>query len=191
MNSTPMPHGISAAGDWSIVKLDGKVMPGLARVDVNLPVEIDIQKATEKKKARLKDSGDLPTKLTITLTLWLLDHVIALKLFMPLLKPNAVSGKREARTIEHPNAQIWGVDKVVVTSIKSPQPDLVNGWKVEIECLEWVKEPKKVAAPKVEAAEERDRKAFGKYADDGSYAPPTSGTGPHTLPSKSAEDGLF
>jgi hypothetical protein len=166
---TQMPDSVDALGDWDHFCVDDTTIPVNCRVDINMPVEIDIQKANGKKKARLKDSGDLPAKVTITFTIADMIEAAAMKAAMPLFRPKSIKGERQARTCKHPQLWFWDLDKLVFTGIKSEHPDLVNGWKVEIEAIEWVPEPKAVGKAKVDAsktkAEQRDTDAWNEYVN--------------------------
>jgi hypothetical protein len=197
--ATNMPDGLEALGDWNLLTVDDTPIPVMCRVDINLPVEIDVQKATGKKKARLRDSGDMPAKITVTLTVTSAKEAADLKAVMSLLRPKSVKGERQARSVMHPQLWFWDIDKVVFTGIKSEQPDLVNGWKIEIEALEWVPKPKEAKA-KIDSSYQKELEQ-SQWIPDGpdaqsriggsSQATPGSGFAQNDSPSHAAATNLF
>lgn len=155
------------SSDWHTLILDGQVFPGIWKVELNLPVEIDIQKGKGTKKARLKDEGDQPAKLTIKGKLGQKgkeqEEVDELSKLLPIIRSKATKAGRAAHTIQHPNANFWGISKIVLGTVRSQNPDPVDGWEIEIEAFEWVAAPKKLKATKPVDQEEENRKAWAQF----------------------------
>lgn len=129
-----------------VVKLGGRSLPGVARVTVTMPDCIDRQKPRGRKKCKTRDDGDKPAEIEIELELTPGQHV-ALKPFVPMLRPRGKSEPRNPLAIVHPKCAFWGIDVVTIGQIQDPAPIGGGSVVVMIRAFEWTPEATEVAKP--------------------------------------------
>lgn len=133
--------------DWDVLRLGGQVMPGVARVDVELGSGLDVKKPKGGRGARIKDQGAPPTELRITIELQHeeMDRFIAIR---KLLRPRNVDGARDPMEIQHPQAALWGIHVVTIGAITAPMPGRGGTYVVTFTAIEWAPAPKKTKKAK-------------------------------------------
>lgn len=139
--------------DWEVLFLGGKRMPGVATVEISLASGLEVQKARGKKKARVKDGGIPPADVSIELEL-LPEELPALERVIDLLRPRSTHGARRDLVIVHPNAKLWGVNRVKIKTIGSPQPGPGGSFTLKLTALEHTDTPTKVKKPSAKPANE-------------------------------------
>lgn len=142
--------------DWEILHLGGIRMPGVARVEVDMPTGVDIQKARGKKKARLVDRGVEPAKLSIELEL-MPDELDELAECLNTLRPRARSAGQKYLTIYHPAAGFFGINQVMIGDMGAPHPVPGGTFLFRFEAIEHVAEPAKVKKAKPAAGKEDEQ----------------------------------
>jgi hypothetical protein len=131
---------------WEILYLSGKRMPGVARVEIQLPSGLEVHKPRGGKKARIKDIGVPPAEIDIELEL-LPAEMPALQRVIDLLRPRAASGACKPLEIAHPNAAMWGINIIKIRDIGSPQPGPGGSFTLKLSAYEHVDAPKAVKKP--------------------------------------------
>lgn len=153
---------------WDVCILGGKFLPGVASVDVQIISDLDTKKPKGAKQASIADKGDKPSKVKIRLQLEDDEDLDMLEAQLVNLRPRSKGAGREPLDIVHPNPNFWGITAVTVDDVSSPQPDAVDGWIIEVSCLEWAPEPVKVDASKNKKPKgETDVGSWGPFLDDG------------------------
>jgi hypothetical protein len=140
-----------ATEDWETLFLDGKRMPGVAHVDIQLPSGLEVHKPRGKKKARIKDVGVPPAELDIELEV-LPEEMAALERVVNVLRPRAANGARKSLQIAHPNAKLWGVNVIKIRNVGSPQPGPGGSYRLKFSAYEHVEAPTKVKKPAAKPA---------------------------------------
>lgn len=132
-----------STGEWDRVKLGGKLLPGVATVEVKAAIaKLDVKKAKGKQKAKQTNEGPENAKVSIRLQLEPDEDLVRLKEVLPILRPSKERKPSEPQPIEHPNCAAADVATVVVENVTWSQPSAVNGWMISLECSEWVPQPK-------------------------------------------------
>jgi hypothetical protein len=152
----PVPSWTSAE-DWEVLFLGGRRMPGVARVEIQLPSGLEVHKPRGGKKARIKDIGVPPAEIEVELEL-LPEEMPGLERVIDLLRPRAANGARKPLEIGHPNARLWGIHIIKIRNVGSPQPGPGGSYKLKFAAYEHVDAPKKVKKPadKPESGEPED-----------------------------------
>jgi hypothetical protein len=128
---------------WDRVKLGGKLMPGVATVEVDSELaKLDIKKAKGQQKAKQTNEGPDNAKVSISLQLEPDEDLVLLKDILPILRPSVGRKPSEPQAIEHPNCEAAGVGAVVIERVKWAHPDPVRGWLISLSCTEFVAQPK-------------------------------------------------
>lgn len=135
----------TTSGEWDVLLLGGKAMPGVARVEVDIGSGLDVQKSKGSKKARVKDTGTPPAEVDIELILLPAD-MAAFEAVLPLISPRAATASKAPLSIGHPNAKLWGINMVKIGKISSPMP-VAGKFVIKIRALEHIDEPKRVKKP--------------------------------------------
>ena len=130
-------------GEWDVLTLGDKVMPGIARVEVEIGSGLDIQKSKGSKKARVKDTGAPPAQLSIELVL-LPANMADFEAVLPVISPRSPTASKVGLSIAHPNAKLWGVNTVKIGSISSPMPTPGGMLVIKIKAIEHIDAPKAV-----------------------------------------------
>ena len=160
-------HPDTPTGTWDDVVLGGLRMPGVCKVDISFPSGIDFQKPRGKKGAKLKDIGDEPAKLTITVQLTERTELLLLPDVIKRLRPRGAS-LHDPLEIQHPWPNAWGITTVVVEDIDAPQPDAIDGMIITINALEWLPQPEETVAQKTkpQGTADADAQAWAPFVDD-------------------------
>lgn len=132
---------------WDVLKLGGKRIPGIARIQVRAPTGVDIQKASGKKKARVVDRGNEPAELTIEIEVEPSERG-ELQAAMNTLRPRNRSAAQKYLTIDHPAAAFWGINQVVIGDMGSPHPTPGGNFFLTFSAIEHDPQPAKVKKPK-------------------------------------------
>jgi hypothetical protein len=161
---------------WDTVILGGMFMPGVARVSVKIDSDLDTKKPKGAKLASIHDKGDKPSRVEIELILEDDEDLDLLEAQLVNLRPRSRGAGRGPVEIQHPNPNFWGITAVTVDNVDAPHPDPVDGWRIQISCLEWAPEP--IAVMKGKGKEkpkgDTDVGTWGPFLDDdvaGSGAP--------------------
>ena len=133
-------------GEWDVLTLGGKVMPGIARVEVEIGSGLDVQKSKGAKKARVKDTGAPPAQLSIELVL-LPANMDDFEAVLPVISPRSPTASKDGLSITHPNAKLWGVNTVKIGNISSPMPTPGGMLVIKIKAIEHIEAPKAVKKP--------------------------------------------
>jgi hypothetical protein len=154
---------------WDVCFLGGIELPGMARVTVKINSDLDTKKPKGAKQASIADKGDKPSRIVIELTLEEDNDLKLLEAQLPNLRPRSQGAGRAPLEIVHPNPNFWGITAVTVDDIDAGHPDPVDGWKIEISCLEWAPEPVKVKGGKGKQKPKGDTDigTWGPFQDDG------------------------
>jgi hypothetical protein len=128
----PTPQGT----EWDYVIFAGDVCPGIASVDITSPDGLDKKKAKGKRKATISDNGDNPLEIDIDLILLPADLEYFREVTLPTLRPRTRTGAREPLSFGHPMAEFWGVQNIIVGTIKSGHPSR-GQMRVNIKAYEW------------------------------------------------------
>lgn len=166
----PLPHWNRADTEavWDVCFLGGLELPGMAQVDVDIESDLDTKKPKGAKQASISDKGDKPSKVKIRLKLEEDADLPKLEAQLQNLRPRSKGAGRAPLEIIHPNPNFWGITAVTVDDVHAGHPDPVNGWDIEVECLEWAPEPIKVdSSSKKKPKGETDHGAWGPFLDDG------------------------
>lgn len=133
--------------DWNVLLLGDGPMPGVAECHVTMPSGVDVKKPKGGRRARARDTGSPPAKLSIILTL-LPEDMASFERLLPLLRPRGENGVMDPVSIAHPNARMWGINAVLIEEIDSPMPSSGGTLVIKIKAIEWVPAPKAVKKPK-------------------------------------------
>lgn len=131
---------------WEVVYLGGKRMPGVASVEISMPSGLDVQKGTDKKRARVVDRGSHAARVEIALIL-LPEEMADLEAVLPTLRPRGATQAHPALEIAHPNAKLWGVNVVKIAEIDSPMPSTGGTYVLKVKAIEHIEKPKAVTKP--------------------------------------------
>jgi uncharacterized protein YkwD len=131
---------------WDTVYLGGDALPGIASLGGSaLKRVMDKKKAKGKDKANLKDEGDQPAELEITLLIYNQIEWNLLQEVVETFRPPKAGGERKPVSIEHPLTQMFGITMVYVTEVAVPSFDKAQQTlTVSVKCVEWVPKPKPV-----------------------------------------------
>jgi len=138
--------------DWDALYLNSRRVPGVVKVNVELPSGLDKKKARGRRKTRITDDGAPAAEVDITVEL-LPEECEAFESFVNLLRPRQDSTPREPINAGHPALAFWGIYKLLIGKVRSPHPTQGGTFIVNISAEEWVPEPKKTAKPKNKPAE--------------------------------------
>jgi hypothetical protein len=140
--------------DWDVLRLGGQVVPGIARVDVDLGSGLDVKKPKGGSGATIHDQGTPPATLKITVELHHegMGQQNEVEEFqskiIPLLRPRSRNGARDPLEIQHPQAALWGVHVVTIGDISSPMPGRGGTYIVSFTAIEWAPAPVKTKQAK-------------------------------------------
>jgi hypothetical protein len=132
---------------WDTLYLAGKPLPGIARVDIELPSGIDVQKPKGGKKAVVKDDGVPPAEISVELEM-LPENIQAFEVLVNTLRPRGLTKPREPVEITHPLCKLWGINAVQVGQLSTPSPRAGGSFVANIQLIEWVPQPKTPKKPK-------------------------------------------
>jgi hypothetical protein len=133
-----------SSNPWDFVRLAGISSPGVARVDVSMPSDIDEQKPKGVKRGYIVDNGDGLIKFDVELVIQPGELDVLTADFLPQLRSKNKSGGKSPATFEHPMAALVNVSNVVVSDIDIPMPNSGGVMVVKFKLIEWVKKPAKV-----------------------------------------------
>jgi hypothetical protein len=152
MTATPAwAVDIPAVGEvtpWDRLELAGIVCPGLARVNVVVPNDLDIAKPKGGKKATITDEGDPLQEVSITLTMQPADANKFFAEVMPKLRPRGKNRGRAPVKAAHPMLALFGVAALAIGDIKANQPNPGGFMVVEISAWEYAAAPTPVKKKK-------------------------------------------
>lgn len=137
----------STTDQWDTLMLGGQLIPGVARLDINMGSGLDVQKPTRGKNASIADDGTPPAELTITVTLADADEATRFSSAILLLRPTAKSASLDPLEIVHPLAQMWDISAVSIGSISSPSPTSGGSLVVTIRAVQWAPAPTPARKP--------------------------------------------
>ncbi len=86
------------------------------------------------------------------------EELLDLEPIIALLRPRQAFAARAPLSITHPNCALWGINRVLVGTVRSPQPGPGGSYTLEFSATEYVQQPKKVKQQpaKVDDAAEHD-----------------------------------
>lgn len=152
---------------WDTLFLGGVQVPGVVKVNVKLGSGLDIQKPKGWKKATIKDDGAPPIELSIRVEMNAGELINFQEDIIPLIRTRSKKGARDPLEIEHPQAQLWGVDVVTIGDIDAPTPEEGGSYILTMQAIEWYPapvEPKKPSEnPK---GKEKDVQTWRDFAAD-------------------------
>lgn len=154
-----IPHWSDAYADdsWDALILGGLFVPGVPKVRIKLPVtKIDKQKAKGKAGAKPVDTGPDPADIDIAITLITRDDLEAMAPILALIAPKP-GVERKPVEIQHPGANVFGINAIIVEEVSTDQPSAKSGWEIKIKASQYT--PKPPAAPGLGGAK-------GNYAGD-------------------------
>ena len=108
--------------EWDTLILNGLAVPGVVTVTASVDTGMDTQKAKNAKRAYIVNNGSNPVKFSFTLKLQPGELAEFSRSTLPLLRPPTKSGQQEKLRIYHPEAALWGVTTIRVTSVNSSPP---------------------------------------------------------------------
>jgi hypothetical protein len=174
---TPSNDDWTSTDAWETLYLGGKRIVGVATVDVKLGGNLDIQKPKGGKKARIRDNGDPPAEVDITIEL-LSTEVKEFESQIDIIRPRAYDRAHDPIEIGHPNARLWDINVVTIGQISSPQPGPGGALKIKITAHEWHPEPKEVKKAKEKPEDGDTPEHMAKELLGKADPPSTSGAGP-------------
>lgn len=130
-------------GEWDVLTLGGKAMPGVARVEVDIGSGLDVQKSRGSRRACVKDTGTPPAEVSIELVL-LPENMAAFEAVLPTINPRSATASKVGLSIGHPNAKLWGISMVKIGRISSPMPSNGGMFVVKIRAIEHIEAPKAI-----------------------------------------------
>ena len=145
-NVTLSQEGAGNPTEWDKVWFAGNECPGIARVNASLPNGLDVQKPKGGKRATIKDNGDPPIRLDVTLELLPDELPDLVQTVLPSLRPVGKDGGRAPVSFWHPMATALNVANVIVSDVQLKHPKSGGTMTVTIKCMEWVPAPAKVKA---------------------------------------------
>lgn len=141
-------YDLSGATAFDLVMLGNNVLPGICKVEVEKGRKLDVKQNAGSHGATITDQGYEPGKVTITLTMWSPSQWSNLQAMWPTLEPPPNgSYKAPSLSITHPDAQIHGIDSVIIRRIKGPRNSttLRGAREVIFECEQFFLPPKLAA----------------------------------------------
>lgn len=183
----PLTHwndGTERTEPYYTAVLGGKRLPGILKIDLQLPSGLDIRKRRGKRGGFVKDEGDPPRRLKCRIRsdgnqadLLLLDD------FRDLLIQGTVSGARNPLTLVHEWANYWGIHTVILGDADLPQPEDLLDFTFDL--VEYLPESADNGAKDVDKQKTKakdDASAWQDFRDDGvagSGAPPAETNAAH------------
>lgn len=128
---------------WDTLVIAGIVMPGLVRVRGNVGQRWDQRTTPGKNGIRLTTLGYDAAPISITLRMWMPDHLRDFEQLVRRIRPRfrGFRGKflpEDAITLEHPAVALYDITAVVVTKLGFPEPQDKDIYDVNIECIEYI-----------------------------------------------------
>lgn len=121
--------------------LGAVTLPGIIKVDADRSNKFDVKSAPGVSGATITWQGYEPAKVTITIKMWLEEHLEGCAKLLKLIEPKASKGLPSAWKVFHPALQLRNIQEVLVESIKGPNPsDKPGVWEIELSAIEWRKE---------------------------------------------------
>lgn len=133
--------GKKPPSEWDQIYLADKLCPGIAKVRVVMPDDLDVQKAKGAKRSTVKDNGDKLVTVSISLELLPSEFEAFAFQVLPTLRPRSKSGGRDPVTVYHPATFAASVDRLIIRPITLNPPESGGTMKVQIEALEWTEAP--------------------------------------------------
>lgn len=156
--------------DWDVLHLGGQAIPGIARLTIDLPDGLDIQKPKGATRAGIKDQGNPPAEISVEQILLPEELELFRLIAVPLLRPPAKGGARDPLEIQHPMCLLWSVSAVTPGRIGSANPNPGGFFRVSYRLVEWYPAPAAVKKPadKAKSAEAQAAEAadWERFKDD-------------------------
>ncbi len=133
----PFPNESDA---WNTVMLDGFEVPGICHVEVDLEMEIDVQKAKGNNGAKTTRQGENPASVNINVTMLTSDDLQAWRLLQSAIRGRPKKGEAgSAVSIEHPKTALYGISAVHVRKIvdRSGANGTGGRYEVQLQCVEF------------------------------------------------------
>lgn len=108
--------------EWDTVILNNLPVIGVAKVSASVDTGLDTQKAKGAKRAYIVDNGSSPIKFTITVELQPGELAEFARSTVPIIRPPSKNGGQPKVQISHPEAALWGVSSIKITSVNSSPP---------------------------------------------------------------------
>ena len=177
---------------WDVCILDGKILPGIARVKAKPERKVDKKNKAGTDGANPTVHGYNPGPVEIELTFWLPQQLFALVEQMKTLWPPLAKGKQKPIKIYHPALELVRISQVLIMGVTTPdEGPAVGSKKITIHALEFNPSiPKNVVnTPKAPAPDVVDQRKFTQgppAAVNQSSADYNQSNAPQDLPSTSA-----
>lgn len=143
MAEYPNPTGLVSEDDirqWDCV-LGEATMPGEVEVRVRAGRDVDVKKSKGKDKATCTDNGDDNGEVEIDIELYDDDDWENWLLVLPKIHPRRPGGVRQPLEIRYPDAQLLGINAVIVLEIEARSPEAGGTHRWRIKCIEYVPAP--------------------------------------------------
>lgn len=140
--AAPIPFWYDAFDQWDQCTLGVFVLPGIARVECDRAIKLDIKTLPGQYGATVTNMGNDPASVDITCTLWLSDQWAAMQSIVAALEVQSPkpSRKPQAYAIGHPVTQARGIRGVIIQKILGPRDGAVVGTKeFNFKCVELLK----------------------------------------------------
>lgn len=133
-------------GDWDVVIIGGRPWPGIATVNVSSRSGVDVKKPVGGKRAALKDNGDYPLSIDISLKLTPSEIVELSRIVVPMVRGRGKTAPKDVLEFIHPTAELWGIQNVMVLSCSQAHPEPGGFMTFKVKAIEWVPAPANVKA---------------------------------------------
>ena len=124
--------------EWDIAIFAGQLCPGVARVEADVPDNLDRQKPKGQKGETTVDNGDPLVEFDIEIELQPSELQDFKDRILPILRPRSKTGGRTPMTFVHPQARLHSVQNIIVGRIRTPMPTSGGTMKARIQAREWV-----------------------------------------------------
>lgn len=143
LSSKGVPFWGDDPGAWDAITIAGVRLPGIAEVDGDVELRVDLKETPGAKGAKHSLLGWKPSQVTVTVRVWTADQLELWAAIAKQLRPLiAKGGTNQPKPVDiyHPNLEIFGIHQVTVTKIGFLKPvgDVSQGMRsVTINALEF------------------------------------------------------
>ena len=126
LTSKGVPFWGDDPGTWDSVEIAGVELPGLAEVDGDVEMRVDLKETPGAKGAKHTLLGWKPSQVTITLRIWTAEQLALWVSIAKQLRPLvAKGGTNQPKPVDiyHPNLEIFGIYQVTITKIGFLRPE--------------------------------------------------------------------
>lgn len=142
-----LPDWKAEDSQWDRLYLDGLLVPGIARLDIDASRAAKIEKSKDRNGTSISDDGYEGAKIKGEIRMWTASQADEWHAMYPRFNPRTLDGPSTPLAIVHPIATLYNVvaiyaPKWSTKAPKSADEDLV----VTFEALEWFPETKEKSA---------------------------------------------